>query len=625
MHAWIHDKGDGNIALRMPPDVVGIDVDAHSGKPGATSFDILTKQLGPLPPTWTSTARTDPSSGIRFFRVPPGVRWHERSAGDGIELIHAGHRYAVVWPSTNPDADGAPYVWIGPTGERGIGAPRVHDLPELPPAWLEHLSHADSLDSTMTQQVSALPTDPFALPARTFTPEQAQAFVMPHYDAFRDLVDGVDTGYNQKLNDLAVIVGHFIPAFFSEQTATEWLLEAAHHNGSVDYQGERAVRATITSGLHAGRNDWHASRREPDPEPSPAPPPTADAVDALLAKMLNRDALDTIPAPVFLIEDMIDMDSASWIIGQPGGFKSFVALDWACHVGLGRPWRGKRVNAGRVVYMAAEGQKGIPQRVRAWETTYERRVEDVLFLPMPIQVSDRAGWAVLVEACKRIGPVLVVLDTQARITVGLEENHATDMGHLVWAVDQLKSATGACVLVVHHTGRNGMDARGSSAIDGAQDTEVRVDRPAGENERVKLTATISLDKQKDGDETAGTFQIQMRVVDLGVDETTGRKLSSLALEPASPFGDVIGAPLADWIERCSENQGEVLKALRAASDEAGATKAEILVWIKEERALRRVPAMGKTSLGSALRDLKKKELIVQRGHRFVLSELISDE
>ena len=25
------------------------------------------------------------------------------------------------------------------------------------------------------------------------------------------------------------------------------------------------------------------------------------------------------------------------------GFKSFVALDWACHVAAGKPWRGKPV------------------------------------------------------------------------------------------------------------------------------------------------------------------------------------------------------------------------------------------------------------------------------------------
>ena len=31
-----------------------------------------------------------------------------------------------------------------------------------------------------------------------------------------------------------------------------------------------------------------------------------------------------------------------------------------------------------------------------------------------------------------------------------------------------------CVLTVHHTGRSGGDARGSSAIDGAQTTELKV-------------------------------------------------------------------------------------------------------------------------------------------------------
>ena len=68
------------------------------------------------------------------------------------------------------------------------------------------------------------------------------------------------------------------------------------------------------------------------------------------------------------------------------GFKSFVALDWACHVALGLPWRGREVTQGDVVYVVAEGKKGIPGRVSAWEATYGHRVSGVHFLPEPVQV-----------------------------------------------------------------------------------------------------------------------------------------------------------------------------------------------------------------------------------------------
>jgi hypothetical protein len=36
-HAWAQAHPDGNLALRLPPDVIGIDVDDHSGKNGGAN------------------------------------------------------------------------------------------------------------------------------------------------------------------------------------------------------------------------------------------------------------------------------------------------------------------------------------------------------------------------------------------------------------------------------------------------------------------------------------------------------------------------------------------------------------------------------------------------------------
>jgi P4 family phage/plasmid primase-like protien len=118
----------GNIALRLPKDIIGIDVDAHSGKAGGTVLKEAEKRWGKLPPTWKSTARpASPLSGIRLYRVPEGLAWpgglnkiaqelgFERTGG--IELIRWDHRYVVCAPSLNPDADGAPYFWVTPDGE----------------------------------------------------------------------------------------------------------------------------------------------------------------------------------------------------------------------------------------------------------------------------------------------------------------------------------------------------------------------------------------------------------------------------------------------------------------------------------------------------------------------------
>jgi Bifunctional DNA primase/polymerase, N-terminal len=128
----------GNLALRLPSSAVGIDVDNYGDKPGASTLAAREAQWGPLPATYISTSRDDGISGIRFYRVPAGLKW-PGEAGPGIETIHAGHRYAVVWPSVH-DETGRLYQWHTPDGRVAAVPPRVTDLPSLPDAWVMGLT-----------------------------------------------------------------------------------------------------------------------------------------------------------------------------------------------------------------------------------------------------------------------------------------------------------------------------------------------------------------------------------------------------------------------------------------------------------------------------------------------------
>jgi Bifunctional DNA primase/polymerase, N-terminal len=130
-------QGASNICIHMPDGVVGIDVDHYttSGgtvKAGGATLAHLESQLGPLPPTYLSTARNDGVSGIRWFRVEPGMRW-PTGPGKDIEFIHKGHRYAVVWPSINPETH-TEYFWIDHFGNRSE-PPEADELAWLPDEW----------------------------------------------------------------------------------------------------------------------------------------------------------------------------------------------------------------------------------------------------------------------------------------------------------------------------------------------------------------------------------------------------------------------------------------------------------------------------------------------------------
>jgi putative DNA primase/helicase len=155
VQAWKESHGDRNIGLRMPAGVIGLDIDAgytkiERGVPvvkrGEDTLRELEARFGPLPATWVSSARPAPS-GIRFYRVPTHLDGREVNwpgeAGKFIEIIQTGHRYAVVWPSTNPDADGAPYEWrwngtpLYRADDDGVFGP--DELPWLPEAWVRGL------------------------------------------------------------------------------------------------------------------------------------------------------------------------------------------------------------------------------------------------------------------------------------------------------------------------------------------------------------------------------------------------------------------------------------------------------------------------------------------------------
>lgn len=129
-----------NVALRLPPTVLGIDVDAYGTKTGEATLAKAEEEWGALPPTWATTSRTDGVSGIRLFRIPEGLAWPgELPTGKGVELIRWDHRFAIVFPSVHPED--RVYQWRTPEGVlTSEEYPAPEDLSELPPSWIEGLT-----------------------------------------------------------------------------------------------------------------------------------------------------------------------------------------------------------------------------------------------------------------------------------------------------------------------------------------------------------------------------------------------------------------------------------------------------------------------------------------------------
>lgn len=183
------------------------------------------------------------------------------------------------------------------------------------------------------------------------------------------------------------------------------------------------------------------------------------------------------PPPEYIIDGLIEHGGLSCIIGPPGVGKSTVGLDMACHIATGRRWRGRATLKTRVLYLPGEGLSGAVQRLRAWEAAHEVSLDlDMMLGDSIIQVrAINEAWGELAAYIARQEIGLVIFDTFARMSSGLEENSATDVGTAVRRFDKLKQLTNAGVLVVHHTGKGDPNSgRGSSALNGALDSELLV-------------------------------------------------------------------------------------------------------------------------------------------------------
>lgn len=251
-------------------------------------------------------------------------------------------------------------------------------------------------------------------------------------------------------------------------------------------------------------------------------------------------ALATAAAP--LIKGILDQGAMTVLYGESNAGKTFVAMDIGFHIATGRPWAGKRTVAMPVLYVAAEGGQGARKRAAALAARYGGTGR-FYFLLHPINLlradADLKPLLATVAGMDRFG--LIVIDTLSRAMAGGDENASTDMGAMVKHLDVLRHASGAHLMVVHHSGKDrAKGARGHSLLRAATDTEIEV-----------ADREIVVTKQRDLD---GSFSsaFGLDVVTLGVD-ADGDPVTSCVVRLLDGEDVEIGVP--------SAKEGEVLAAV----------------------------------------------------------------
>lgn len=233
----------------------------------------------------------------------------------------------------------------------------------------------------------------------------------------------------------------------------------------------------------------------------------------------------------WLVKGYIPSKSFGVVYGQSGSYKSFQVLDWACSIASGIDWMGRKVKSGLVYYIAAEGAVAFHKRVKGWCDVHleGEDIPNLQTIGSAPDLTDNGQVSEVIEVilanAELLGvPVrMVVIDTLARCFGGHDENSASDMGAFVVSCDRIKEATGATVVVVHHSGKDETKgARGSSALRAACDFEYCIKRNDGGN-----SYDMDCTKSKDAEEPDSVV-IDLNVVDLGDKDDEGDPITTLA-------------------------------------------------------------------------------------------------
>lgn len=366
----------------------------------------------------------------------------------------------------------------------------------------------------------------------------------------------------------------------------EWSSGSAAHWDQDNGDGARqAISELFESydthrGLTIGTLFHHAYENGmPRPARNDRPLFAVPRVPAAATGLLSRSDLEALPPLRWTVRGVLPETGTAAIYGPPGSGKSFLAIDLAVKISSGLPaWFGREIVERDVVYAALEGGRGIQQRTKAWEAANQRGADNAKFWLSEFSLLSDENIQHLVTAitasCKP--GAVVIIDTLAQATAGADENSAQDMGLVLKAAQAISAAVSGLVVLVHHSGKDASRGlRGHSALNGAMDAVIAVER---DNKTGLRSWRVT--KMKDADDGArGQFQLDVET--LGVDEF-GAPITSCAVREITAFGY---ASTGKSSTPTGRHQRAVLDALQAHTDaDEGWTEAHLVQVAKDALA-----------------------------------------
>jgi len=460
-----------------------LDVDTKRNKDGGATLAELENKHGNLPPTYiVETA----SGGYHYYFLADKQTGNTAGRlGEGLDTRGKGGY--VVAPGSMIEFENpvGPLIGEADSIERFYQDARNFAVAEAPGWLVDLLDTPAEREDTSTPAIEELDTEGAIRRATYYLKEQAPEAVegqggdsTTYFVACRVMDYGVSPA---KCFDL--MADHYNDT----KCTPPWDiddLEKKVHNAASYHQSP--------TGNAAPEADFEAVESDDNSEP-PQEPGKKTGLELIEGGTVEPNYYNP-----YLIDGIIDMKSSSMLYGPPGVGKSFVTLDMSWHIAMGRPWNGRRTRQGAVLYLQLEGGNRVFDRIAALRQHYETEENVPFFLSRtPVNLSTQMrDTRFILDAVDTIENEyghkcqLIVVDTLARAMDG-DENSAQDIGAVFRRLDFIRDRCGVHTMIIHHAGKDSSrGARGSNALKGAVDTEIRCD---GQDNR----GEIKSEKQRD--------------------------------------------------------------------------------------------------------------------------------
>jgi RecA-family ATPase len=185
----------------------------------------------------------------------------------------------------------------------------------------------------------------------------------------------------------------------------------------------------------------------------------------------------------YLVNGYLPREGLIIVWGPPKCGKTFWVFDLVMHIALGWEYRGCRVEAGNVVYVACEGELGLAARVEAFR---QAKIAEGGANPCFYLITTRLD---LAADADQLGSDIaaqleskkcsaIVIDTLNRSLAG-SESRDEDMGAYIKGADLIRERFHCAVIVIHHCGTNDARPRGHTSLTGAADAQIAVKTASG--------------------------------------------------------------------------------------------------------------------------------------------------